>query len=382
MSKEATAERAGRAHRRGAGVTAVAGRRSLAAAGARPGAAAAGLRHRGRGGHGPLRQPRARATGGGLTLAPGERALVPTGLALAIPAGFEVQVRPRSGLALRHGLTLLNTPGHHRQRLSRRGRGDPGQPRGRAVRDRARHARSPRWCWRRWRGSPGARRRRSTASARGAGGFGSTGTGGDGRGEPRPRSSSATPATSCCTRSAGRGSSGCARRGCWWSAPAGSAARRCSISPPRGSGTLGVVDDDAVSLSNLQRQVLHATAEIGAPKVASAARALARLNPHVAVEAARAAARRRQRRRAGRRATTWCSTAATTSPTRYLVNAACVARGPAAGLGGDEPVGGADRAVPPGGRRALLRVRLPRAAGARGWCRAAPRRASSGRCPG
>ena len=47
----------------------------------------------------------------GLTLAPGARALVPTGLALEIPEGFEVQVRRRSGLALRHGLTLLNPPG-------------------------------------------------------------------------------------------------------------------------------------------------------------------------------------------------------------------------------------------------------------------------------
>lgn len=46
-----------------------------------------------------------------LTLAPGERALVPTGLALEIPAGFEAQVRPRSGLAFRHGVTCLNTPG-------------------------------------------------------------------------------------------------------------------------------------------------------------------------------------------------------------------------------------------------------------------------------
>lgn len=42
---------------------------------------------------------------------PGERRLVPTGLALAIPSGFEGQVRPRSGLALRHGLTLANSPG-------------------------------------------------------------------------------------------------------------------------------------------------------------------------------------------------------------------------------------------------------------------------------
>ena len=46
-----------------------------------------------------------------LVLAPGERALVPTGLAMAIPAGYEVQVRPRSGLALKNGITVLNTPG-------------------------------------------------------------------------------------------------------------------------------------------------------------------------------------------------------------------------------------------------------------------------------
>ena len=45
------------------------------------------------------------------TLDPGERRLIPTGLALAIPAGFEGQVRPRSGLALRQGLTMLNSPG-------------------------------------------------------------------------------------------------------------------------------------------------------------------------------------------------------------------------------------------------------------------------------
>ena len=44
-------------------------------------------------------------------IAPGQRRLVPTGLVLAIPTGFEAQVRPRSGLALRHGLTVLNSPG-------------------------------------------------------------------------------------------------------------------------------------------------------------------------------------------------------------------------------------------------------------------------------
>lgn len=52
-----------------------------------------------------------------------------------------------------------------------------------------------------------------------------------------------------------------------------------------GVGSLGIVDDDAVSLSNLQRQVLHGTPDIGRDKVASAADAIARLNPHVAVEA-------------------------------------------------------------------------------------------------
>lgn len=46
-----------------------------------------------------------------VTIAPGARALVPTGLALELPAGHEGQVRPRSGLAAKHGVTLLNTPG-------------------------------------------------------------------------------------------------------------------------------------------------------------------------------------------------------------------------------------------------------------------------------
>ena len=46
-----------------------------------------------------------------VTLAPGQRHAVATGFAIAIPAGYEVQVRPRSGLALNHGVTCLNTPG-------------------------------------------------------------------------------------------------------------------------------------------------------------------------------------------------------------------------------------------------------------------------------
>lgn len=46
-----------------------------------------------------------------ITLHPMERRLVPTGLHIALPAGYEAQVRPRSGLALKHGITVLNTPG-------------------------------------------------------------------------------------------------------------------------------------------------------------------------------------------------------------------------------------------------------------------------------
>lgn len=48
---------------------------------------------------------------GTFTLAPGQRLLVPTGLKMAIPYGYEGQVRPKSGLALKHGLSVLNTPG-------------------------------------------------------------------------------------------------------------------------------------------------------------------------------------------------------------------------------------------------------------------------------
>ena len=93
-----------------------------------------------------------------------------------------------------------------------------------------------------------------------------------------------------------------------------------------GVGTLAVVDDDPVSLSNLQRQVLHATPEIGPPKIDSAARALARLNPHVTVEphplrldAAAAAALIP--------AHDLVLDGSDNFATRYLVNAACVAAG-------------------------------------------------------
>jgi molybdopterin/thiamine biosynthesis adenylyltransferase len=93
-----------------------------------------------------------------------------------------------------------------------------------------------------------------------------------------------------------------------------------------GVGTLGIIDDDTVALSNLQRQVLHATDEIGARKSASAARALHRLNPHVAVEPhplrldAAAAARLVP-------AFDLVLDGSDNFATRYLVNAACVAAG-------------------------------------------------------
>ena len=51
------------------------------------------------------------AIAGPLTIAPGQRAMVPTGIAIALPIGFEAQVRPRSGLAAKHGVTILNSPG-------------------------------------------------------------------------------------------------------------------------------------------------------------------------------------------------------------------------------------------------------------------------------
>lgn len=51
------------------------------------------------------------AVDGDQTLAPGKRMLVPTGLAIALPPGYEAQVRPRSGLALKNGITVLNSPG-------------------------------------------------------------------------------------------------------------------------------------------------------------------------------------------------------------------------------------------------------------------------------
>ena len=68
-----------------------------------------------------------------VTIAPGARAQIPTGIAIALPRGTEGQVRPRSGLAARHGVTVLNTPGHGRCRLPRGNTGHPCEFRRRII---------------------------------------------------------------------------------------------------------------------------------------------------------------------------------------------------------------------------------------------------------
>jgi len=62
-------------------------------------------------GHAAGMDLRAAVKHAGLNIDPGARAMVPTGIALALPEGFEAQIRPRSGLALKHGITVLNAPG-------------------------------------------------------------------------------------------------------------------------------------------------------------------------------------------------------------------------------------------------------------------------------
>lgn len=51
------------------------------------------------------------AVDGEVTIPPGRREVIPTGMAIALPAGYEAQIRPRSGLAMKHGITLVNSPG-------------------------------------------------------------------------------------------------------------------------------------------------------------------------------------------------------------------------------------------------------------------------------
>jgi len=85
-------------------------------------------------------------------------------------------------------------------------------------------------------------------------------------------------------RSARRDRSGCCPRASSSSAPAASVRHCCSISPPPGSEPYGITDADRVDLTNLQRQIVHATDRIGALKVDSARHTLAAVNPGVRVE--------------------------------------------------------------------------------------------------
>jgi dUTP diphosphatase len=115
-----------------------------------------------------------------VSLAPGERLLVPTGIAVALPPGHEAQVRPRSGLALRHGVTVLNAPGtidadyrgEIQVLLVNLGQAPATVRRGERV---AQLVVAPvtRIAWREVAVLP--------VSSRGDGGFGSTGSGGAGR---------------------------------------------------------------------------------------------------------------------------------------------------------------------------------------------------------
>ena len=116
-----------------------------------------------------------------VSLTPGERVLVPTGIAVALPPGHEAQVRPRSGLALRHGVTVLNAPGtidadyrgEIQVLLVNLGRAPATVRRGERV---AQLVVAPvtRIAWREVAVLP--------ASSRGDGGFGSTGAGSAGKG--------------------------------------------------------------------------------------------------------------------------------------------------------------------------------------------------------
>ena len=112
-------------------------------------------------------------------LAPGERAAIPSGIAIALPHGFEAQVRPRSGLALNHGVTVLNAPGtvdadyrgEIKVILINLGRSSFVVERGMRIAQIVVARIEPV----RWRVSDTL-----PASERGEGGFGSTGTGGSG----------------------------------------------------------------------------------------------------------------------------------------------------------------------------------------------------------
>ena len=107
-----------------------------------------------------------------------------------------------------------------------------------------------------------------------------------------PSSASATAATCSCRRSAPRASRSCSTPRSCCSAPAASGSPTALYLAAAGVGTIGIVDDDVVDLSNLQRQVIHTTDRIGVPKVDSAEITMKALNPDVERREVRDAHRR------------------------------------------------------------------------------------------
>ena len=78
-----------------------------------------------------------------ITLAPGERFMVPTGIAIALPPGWEAQMRPRSGLSAKYGIACVNAPGTIDAGLSRRAKSDLDQSRARRLYDQSRRSHWP-----------------------------------------------------------------------------------------------------------------------------------------------------------------------------------------------------------------------------------------------
>ena len=196
-----------------------------------------------------------------------------------------------------------------------------------------------------------------------------------------PTKSGATAGTCCCPRSASRASGRSRPRGCCASAPAASARRSRCTSPRPGVGTLGIVDFDVVDFSNLQRQLLHMTRDVGRPKVESAARAAAGDQPRRSRRDAPASRCRPPTRSSCSRGYDLVVDGTDNFPTRYLVNDACVLTRPALRLRQHLPVRRPGLGVR-GAGRSLLPLPLPRAAAARPRARAAPRAACSASLPG
>ena len=217
-------------------------------------------------------------------LGPGARALVSTGIAVAVPPGFEAQVRPRSGLAWQSGITVLNAPGtidsdyrgELKVLLANLGEQDfvvePGARIAQLVL------------------APVARAEMCERAAlprteRGGGGFGSTGQGvGDGGGMELSEDQFVRYARHLILEEVGdEGQEKLLASSVLCVGAGGLGSPVLLYLAAAGVGTLGIIDDDSVDLSNLQRQIVHATGAVGMPKTRSARETLERVNPTVDV---------------------------------------------------------------------------------------------------